>query len=70
MSIFKNGKLVPGVYKIQNVASQTYLDMREHTRGVCCRPAALLDGKGLVGSRPRFTHTITLTVIFSGKSSL
>jgi hypothetical protein len=53
--MFKNGKLEPGIYKIQNIVSQTYVDMREHTRELCCRHATLLDGKGLVGSRPRFT---------------
>lgn len=68
--IFKNGKLEPGIYKIQNIVGQTYLDMREHTRELCCRPATLLDGKGLVGSRSYSTHTIALTVIFSGTSAL
>ena len=47
-SMFEDGKLKPGVYKIQNIVGQTYLDIRDHTQELCCRPAAALDGKGLV----------------------
>src|SRR6266478_3214681 len=36
-SIFRNGKLKPGVYKIQNLYSQAYLDIHEHSRETCCR---------------------------------
>ena len=50
VSIFKDGKLKPGIYMIQNVVSQTYVDMQEHSREVCCRPDTRLEGKGLVGS--------------------
>ena len=39
ISIFKDGKLKPGVYKIQNIYFETYLDIEVHSRGVCCRPA-------------------------------
>ena len=49
-SIFKDGKLKPGVYKIQNIVGQTYVDIREHSRELCGRPATVLEGKGLVGS--------------------
>jgi len=38
-SIFQNGKLKPGVYKIQNVRSETYLDLHLHSMELCCRPA-------------------------------
>ena len=49
VSIFKDGKLKQGIYKIQNLYSQTYMDIHEHTRDVCCRPAtALGEGRGLV----------------------
>ena len=49
LSIFEDGKLKPGIYKIQNVYSRTYLDTHEHSREVCCRPAKDLEqGKGLV----------------------
>ena len=68
-SIFKDGKLEPGVFKIQNIVSQTYLDVREHTRELCCRPATHLDGKGLVGSRSNLAHTITVTVTPVGNPS-
>lgn len=48
-SILKDGKLKPGVYKIQNLYHQNYLDVEEHSRKLCCRPARdLEDGRGLV----------------------
>ncbi|KAF9648158.1 hypothetical protein BDM02DRAFT_2342614 [Thelephora ganbajun] len=47
VSIFKDGKLKPGVYKIQNIVGQTYVDIREHTRELCGRPTTLLEGGGL-----------------------
>ena len=47
-SIFEGGRLKPGIYKIQNLYSQTYLDIHEHSRETCCRPAHNLEGKGLV----------------------
>ena len=42
MSMFVNGKLRPGVYKVQNLTGQTYLEILEDTKEVCCRPAAVL----------------------------
>ena len=49
LSIFEDGKLKPGIYKIQNLYSQTFLDLHEFTRELCCRPAtALTDGRGRV----------------------
>ena len=52
-SILERGKLKPGIYKIQNLYSQTYLDIHEHSREVCCRPAKNLgQGKGLVRLYP------------------
>ena len=48
-SIFEDGKLKPGVYKIQSLYSQTYLDIHERSREMCCRPAQNLEeGRGLV----------------------
>ena len=48
-SIFKDGKLKPGIYKIQNILSETYLDIEVHSREVCCRPAKDLgEGRGIV----------------------
>jgi len=48
-SILKDGKLKPGIYKIQNLYTRTYMDIHDHLREVCCRPAtALEDGMGLV----------------------
>ena len=49
LSIFEDGKLNPGIYKIQNLYGQTYMDIHEHSREVCCRPATVLaEGRGLV----------------------
>ena len=42
MSIFVNGKLRPGVYQVQNLTGQTFLEILEDTKEVCCRPAAVL----------------------------
>jgi len=46
MSIFSGGKLKPGIYKIQNIVGQTYVDMRGNAKELCCRPASALGGKG------------------------
>ena len=48
-SIFKDGQLKPGIYKIQNIQSETYLDIEVHSREMCCRPAKDLgEGRGLI----------------------
>ena len=48
-SIFENGKLKSGIYKIQNIQSETYLDIEVYKREVCCRPAQNLgEGRGFV----------------------
>ena len=48
-AIFEGEKLKPGVYKIQNLYAETFLDIHLHSMEVCCRPAKdLEDGKGLV----------------------
>jgi len=41
-SIFVDGKLKPGTYKIQNLASKTYLEVLEHSNELCCRPDSVL----------------------------
>ena len=69
MSIFKDGKLEPGIYKIQNIVSHTYVDMREDTRQLCCRPATVLEGKGLVGLCLHSVRIIMILITFSGKFS-
>ena len=47
--IFEDGRLKPGSYKIQNLYTQTYMDIHEHSRELCCRSAtALGEGRGLV----------------------
>ena len=68
-SILSGGKLKPGIYKIQNLSAQTYMDVHEHLREVCCRPAtALGEGRGVVRLSIDL-HCVCLT-IRSGKSNL
>ena len=48
-SIFENGRLKSGIYKIQNLLSESYLDVLHHSMQLCCRPAQdLEEGRGLV----------------------
>ena len=56
LSIFKDGKLKPGIYKIQNLHNDAYVDIHEHSgRALHCRPAQdLKEGRGLV-SRYHFS---------------
>ena len=42
MSMFVNGKLKPGVYRVQNLTGHTFLEILEDSKEVCCRPAAVL----------------------------
>lgn len=61
-SIFENGKLKPGTYKIQNIYTETYLDIEVHSREVCCRPEGDLgEGRGLV-RRCMFSGAAYLTI--------
>lgn len=45
MSIFVDGKLKSGTYKVQNLASQTYLEVLDHSKELCCRIATVLTPK-------------------------
>lgn len=58
-SVFENGNLKPGIYKIQNIFTETYVDIEVYSTGVCCHPANCLgEGRGLVCSRPStLVHT-------------
>jgi len=48
-STFKDGKLNPVIYTIQNLYIETFLDFQVHSREVCCRPARDLgEGMGVV----------------------
>jgi len=50
-SSFERGRLKPGVYKIQNVYAETFVDIHEHSKELCCRPHKDLEPKkGLVRS--------------------
>ena len=52
-SIFEDGKLKPGIYKIQNLYSEAFLDIHEHSREMCCRPARDLgEERGIVRQHP------------------
>ena len=55
---------------IQNIVSQTYVDIREHAMELCGRPVTVLEGKGSVSSHPNFAPIIVVIIAFSGKSSL
>ena len=51
-SIFEDGKLRPGIYKIQNIYTETFLDIEVHSRDLCCRPVGSLgEGRGIVRHR-------------------
>ena len=53
LSIFKDGRLKPGSYKIQNIFAETYLDFEVHSRELCCRRATDLgEGNGIVRRYP------------------
>jgi len=48
-SILKDGKLNPGIYKIQSINTETYVDVDVLKREVCCRSGKDLgEGRGLV----------------------
>jgi hypothetical protein len=70
MPVFEDGRVRPGIYKIMNSVGQTYVDIREHNRELCCRPTTVLEGKGLVGSYLRLAPIIVAMTILSGKFSL
>ena len=44
MSIFEDGKLKSGTYKVQNLASQTYLEVLD-SKELCCRTPTVLTPK-------------------------
>ena len=46
-SILQDGKLKPGIYKIQYLGSNSYVDTDLHSKQVCTRPT-LSEGRGLV----------------------
>lgn len=48
-SIFEGDKLKEGVYMIQNLHTESYLDVRLRSMELCCRPVNDLEaGRGLV----------------------
>ena len=48
-SIFENGKLKAGTYKIQNLHTDGFVDIHERTKELCCRPVKELgEGRGMV----------------------
>lgn len=55
---FRDGRLQPGIYKLQNIYTETYLDIEVHSREVVCRPIKDLgEGRGLVrGSLTSAVH--------------
>ena len=55
-SVFRDKKLRPGVYKIQNIVGQTYVNIRGRTIEFCGQPATTVEGKEPVRSRPCLAH--------------
>ncbi|KAF9781766.1 hypothetical protein BJ322DRAFT_1111688 [Thelephora terrestris] len=52
-SIFQDGRLKPGIYKVRNVYTQTFVDIEEHSRKICSRPLQNLEeGNGLWEIKP------------------
>ena len=70
-TIFEDGKLKPGLYKIQNLQSKTYLDIHEHSMEVCCRPAsALEENDGIVRTPRRSTLSLANPLVTVGSPSV
>ena len=69
-SIFEDGKLKPGIYKIQNLHTDAYVDIHEHlAREMHLHPAQdLREGKGLVRRYHLTVTRIVYLTIGSGKS--
>ena len=42
VSILEDGKLKPGKYKVQNLTGQTFLEILEDSKELCCRPVTVL----------------------------
>ena len=36
-SIFKDGKLKPGIYRVQSLFNEAFIDVQEHSRELYCR---------------------------------
>ena len=52
-SIFADGKLKPGTYKIQNLSNDNFLDIHELSKEVRCYPILdLREGMGIVCLHP------------------
>ena len=70
MSIFVDGKLKPGTYKVQNLASDTYLEVLEPSKELCCRPAAVLTPNDalVIWNKPLTLKQTKLLKILSGNS--
>jgi hypothetical protein len=59
-SIFENGKIRPGVYKIRNIVSRTFVDTKDHVRELCGRPPTALE-RGGAQVIPQSTHHTDVT---------
>ena len=70
-SIFEDGKLKPGIYKIQNLCGEAYVDIHESSaREMHLRPAQdLREGRGLVRLDYSPMACVFRLMIRSGKSN-
>ena len=58
LSVLKDGKPEPGIHEIQNLCTRTSMDVHDHLREVCCRPATdLEDRMGFVRPLWPATHS-------------
>jgi len=67
MSIFEYGKLKPGKYKVQNLTSQTYLEVQNDSRRLCCRPDRVLSPWGGLWEFKSTDSGYTIKKVESGK---
>ena len=42
-TVLQDGKIKPGIYKIQNIVSKTYVDIKDDLRELCGRPSSALE---------------------------
>jgi len=42
-SVFQDGRLKPGTYKIRNIVSKTFVDIKDDLRELCGRPSTVLE---------------------------
>lgn len=68
-SILQDGRIRPGTYKIKNIVSQTYVDIKDHVREICGRPSSVLEkSRGQVSFQLSSQHWLQCLTTTSGRS--